>query len=417
MVSAVTSSQASSFVSAEGKLKEKRFICFLYRNLLKLCRCYDEHPALKFSLVNPRNTKSRNLITRGWTKTQLGQFILSQVYRDPKSFFYTPPGANFEKICKSVFRKQCADNHDEEGNFKFTKNDAMEVCFGLQSEMNLNIEKTKKLMVVRKFPTGEKSVENMETQPIEFSLVDTTEPKKFHILVSHPMLTDIVFERTCFVMTDNKQRVASILGKRAHELRRKKKRKKIQKQLPSMTEEHVLQTLNEEHENNSSASTVSNSENNSTSPDNTEKEPLSKTLEAHIETFPNDPNLLISKIPLTFTPLMPQTPDTFQYDDDNFSNNPVEDNYDPNDEYDDNDSNEFEYDLEDTANDEMLSVLEEESQRYLENLLKELEARQRLASWRKGQLSSEIQHGKFTNIDKSFNVLFFCRHMDGSHSG
>ncbi|KAG2370715.1 hypothetical protein C9374_014291, partial [Naegleria lovaniensis] len=228
---------------------------------------------------------------------------------------------------------------------------------------------------------------------------------------SHPMLTDIVFERTCFVMTDNKQRVASILGKRAHELRRKKKRKKNQKQLlPSMIEEHIPQTSNAGDGSDSSVSTapVSNSESSSVTTDHIQQE-FSKSLEANIETFPNDPNLLKSKIPLTITPVMPlQTHDTFEYDDDNnFSNNP-EDDYDPNDEYDDStDSNEYEYEPEDTINDEMLSTLEEEGNRYLENLLKELEARQRLASWRKGQLSSEIQHGTWlvVTVDNPSQLL------------
>ncbi|EFC49708.1 predicted protein [Naegleria gruberi] len=227
-------------------------------------------------------------------------------------------------------------------------NDAMEVCFGVQSEMNITSDKVKELFLSQKvteIKEEEKETEDEIGKYVTFNILNTTEPKRYNILLSHPMLSSPVYERTAYVLPDNRQRFAVILGKRAHELKKKKKKKKS-KQLNSTSKKETNET-NQKVENNTDSDVV---------------------FDIEKLTDPNDPNLLKSRIPLSIEPVAaPEVSVNNDFDEDGEYNDFDEDL----EIYEDNNAI-----LEESLiNMAVNQTLEEQSKRYVDNLVEELEAK------------------------------------------
>ncbi|KAL9655590.1 hypothetical protein ABK040_002254 [Willaertia magna] len=384
--------------------KHKKLVLFLYKNLLRICKRFDEQPALKHFLVNPRHTQSKTMLTRAWTKSNVGSYILSRAYKHKFAYLYTPT-VSWQKICKSTFRSS--------ESVRFGDNTALEACFGALSEMNIaydqfketfnkepsfipesknsrqsllldseeellneNIENTMNQTKevenneTRNFPEineGNKEIlkEEEESQIIpndikdlKFNIIRTVEPKAFHFLLAHPMLNDPGFDHTCVILRDNKQRYGKILGKRFHELPKKKQKKLSRKEKEKLKKEEELALSPESFLQNNQGS----------------------------DTLP-------SKIPLVIEPIEENPIYSDTLEDDGLED---EDFLSPSGRGDT---------LNEMATEVLDEIMETMEEEYLEGETKK-RARLKDASWRRNQLQHEIQHGTWLVVECNNPSLF-----------
>ncbi|KAG2381347.1 hypothetical protein C9374_006336 [Naegleria lovaniensis] len=242
--------------------QERKLVVFLFKQIMKICRTYDQYPLLKTSLINPSYTKSESIMTRGWAYTKIGKEVIEKIYGKYSGLMYVPrwnvttlhETSKLTDICKQTFRNPKFVEDEK------SRKEGFEVGFGILSEFNSHLERIKtiekkEIMELRKLSPAiqvpikvlNEDVEMVESESNVFQmakdsmtdmkdderlqqiaaqphnqdkldgsdmyLVLTDKPRKNHLLVAHPLLEDTRFERTVVRMDNNKQTLGYIIGK------------------------------------------------------------------------------------------------------------------------------------------------------------------------------------------------------------